>query len=96
MKNPIITTLLSAALLLGTSIVSLQAAGVSVGGVSASVGGSGASVGTSAGVSGTASIGGGSGTVANSHFDANGNVIDVNHRPKSLIQLTRNVRRGGK
>jgi hypothetical protein len=27
---------------------------------------------------------------------ANGSVIDVNHRPKSLIQLTRNVRRGGK
>lgn len=27
---------------------------------------------------------------------ANGNVLDVNHRPKSLIQLTRNVRRTGK
>jgi hypothetical protein len=27
---------------------------------------------------------------------ANGNVLDVNHRPKSLIQLTRNVRRSGK
>jgi hypothetical protein len=27
---------------------------------------------------------------------ANGSVLDVNHRPKSLIQLTRNVRRGGK
>jgi hypothetical protein len=27
---------------------------------------------------------------------ANGTVTDVNHRPKSLIQLTRNVRRGGK
>jgi hypothetical protein len=26
---------------------------------------------------------------------ANGNVIDVNHRPKSLLQLTRSVRRGG-
>jgi hypothetical protein len=27
---------------------------------------------------------------------ANGSVLDVNHRPKSLIQLTRNVRRSGK
>jgi hypothetical protein len=27
---------------------------------------------------------------------SNGNVLDVNHRPKSLIQLTRNVRRGTK
>ena len=27
---------------------------------------------------------------------ANGNVLDVNHRPKSLIQLTRNVRRNTK
>jgi hypothetical protein len=27
---------------------------------------------------------------------ADGHVIDVNHREKSLIQLTRNVRRGGK
>ena len=27
---------------------------------------------------------------------ANGSVIDTNHREKSLIQLTRNVRRGGK
>jgi hypothetical protein len=27
---------------------------------------------------------------------ANGDVIDTNHREKSLIQLTRNVRRGGK
>jgi hypothetical protein len=27
---------------------------------------------------------------------ADGSVVDINHRPKSLIQLTRNVRRGGK
>src|SRR5438132_7599709 len=27
---------------------------------------------------------------------ANGSILDVNHRPKSLIQLTRNVRRTGK
>ncbi len=27
---------------------------------------------------------------------ANGNVVDVNHRDKSLIQLTRSVRRTGK
>jgi hypothetical protein len=27
---------------------------------------------------------------------ANGNVLETNHREKSLIQLTRNVRRSGK
>ena len=78
MKNTIRTTLLSAALLLGTAIVSLQAAEVSVGGASVSAGGSSASVGTSAGTSGTATVGGGGGNVASSHFDANGNVIDLN------------------
>ncbi len=71
MKNTVRTTLLSAALLLCTSVVSLQAAGVSVSG-------SGASVSTGTGTSGTATVGGGSGSVASSHFDANGNVIDLN------------------
>lgn len=71
MKTTIRTTLLSAALLLGTSIVSLQAAEVSVSG-------SGASVSTGTGTSGTTTVGGGSGSVASSHFDANGNVIDLN------------------
>jgi hypothetical protein len=78
MKNSIRTTLISAALLLGTSIVSLQAAEVSVGGASVSTSGGSASAGTGAGVSGTATVGGGGGNVANSHFDANGNVVDLN------------------
>jgi hypothetical protein len=35
-------------------------------------------------------------TAVRFHLAADGNVVDLNHRPKSLIQLTRNVRRSGK
>jgi hypothetical protein len=35
-------------------------------------------------------------TAVRFRLGSDGSVVDINHRPKSLIQLTRNVRRTGK
>jgi hypothetical protein len=64
---------LSTALLLASASLAVQAVEVSVGGSSVSTGSAGGDA-----VSGTASVGGGAGNVANAHFDANGNLIDLN------------------
>jgi hypothetical protein len=63
---------LSVILLLGTAGFVAQAVEVNVGGTSVNTG----STGTDA-VSGTATVGGGD-NIASAHFDANGNLIDVN------------------
>ena len=71
-RHLFISTALSAILILGASSLAVNAAEVSVGAAGVSTG----SVGGDA-ASGSATVGGGS-SVATAHFDANGNLIDLN------------------